>query len=106
MITKLLIALGIGIVAGAIDIIPMLNKPIPKFSLYYVFAQWVFIGLIIPFVSWPIDGWLRGLIIATLGMVPIAIIAFSRNKKQVPMIIASAAVFGAVIGFASDRLIG
>jgi hypothetical protein len=47
---NILIALFIGIVAGIIDVIPMLIKKIDKFASLSAFAHWVVLGLIIPFV--------------------------------------------------------
>ena len=103
--TEILIALLIGIVAGAIDIAPMFKPEIPRFSVYHVFAQWVFIGLVIPFINWDIQPWLKGLIIAEIGMIPVMIIAFYRNKKRVPSIAFFAALLGLGIGFLGDVLI-
>lgn len=106
MITNILIALGIGIVAGAIDTIPMLKQPgIPKSSVYFVFAQWVFIGLVTPFIGWGLQPWMKGMVLGILGMVPVMIIAYSRNRKKVPTILLFAAGLGAVIGIAGDKFI-
>lgn len=99
------IALLIGIIAGLIDTLPMIKMQVPRFSIWYVFAQWVFIGLLIPFVNWPLAGWLKGLIIGVLGMIPAAIIAYHRNKKRVPTILLFAAILGAVIGYTGSIFI-
>lgn len=106
MITDILIALVIGMVAGAIDILPMLKKGIPNFSMLFVFSQWVFIGLLIPFVNWDIAPWLKGLIIAELGMVPVMILTYGRNRRKIPLIIISSAFLGIGIGIAGVSLIG
>ena len=103
---KILTALLIGVVAGLIDTLPMLsNKNIPRFSIYHLFAQWVFIGLITPFIAWELQAWLKGLIIAELGMIPILIISYHRNRKAVPKIIIFAAALGIGIGLASQYFI-
>ena len=81
---NILIALLIGIIAGAIDALPMIkNKNVPRFSIMAIFTQWVVIGLLIPFVNWEIALWLKGLIIGELGMLPFLIIAFYRSKKSI-----------------------
>lgn len=103
---NILIALAIGIIAGIIDIFPMLKQKVPKFSIYYIFAQWVFIGLIIPFVSWEMQPWLKGLIIGVLGMAPAAIIAYHRNRKRVLSILLYAMPLGAAIGIVANKFIG
>jgi len=106
MITDILIALVIGMVAGAIDILPMLKKGIPKFSILFIFSQWVLIGLLIPFVNWDMAPWLKGMIIAELGMVPVMILTYGRNRKKIPTIIIYAAILGIGIGIAGASLIG
>ena len=104
-INHIAIALLLGTIAGLIDALPMIKMQVPRFSIWYVFAQWVFIGLLIPFVNWPFAGWLKGLIIGVLGMIPVAIIACHRNKKRVPAILLFAAILGAAIGYTSSIFI-
>ncbi len=103
---NILIALLLGIIASCIDAIPMItNKNIPRFSIMAIFAQWVVMGLLIPFVNWEIAPWLRGLIIGELGMFPFMIIAFYRSKKSIFPTIIMAAVLGITIAVAGSYLI-
>ena len=104
--TQIIIALVIGIVAALIDTFPMLKLPVPRFSVYAIFAQWVFIGLLIPFINWDILFWLKGLLIAELGMIPFLIIAYHRNKKSIVPIIGMAAFLGLLISFSNQYLPG
>ncbi len=57
---EILIALLIGIVAGIIDIIPMIIQKMNKYANLSAFFHWVVLSLIIPFVAWDISHWLRG----------------------------------------------
>jgi len=104
--TDIFIALTIGTLAGIIDIIPMIKRNVPKFSIGYVFAQWVFIGLLIPFVNWNIQPWVKGLIIGELGMIPVIILTYYRNKPAIPSIVVFAAILGIGIGLAGAKFIG
>jgi hypothetical protein len=104
--TEILIALALGIVAGVIDAAPMIRPEIPRVSVLYVFSQWVFIGLLIPFVEWDLTPWIKGILIAELGMVPVMVLTFYRNRKKVPFIMMMAAVLGAGIGIAGSVFIG
>jgi hypothetical protein len=45
------VALLIGIGAGPIDVTPMVLQKINRYSILSVFAQWVVLGLLIPFVE-------------------------------------------------------
>ncbi len=103
--TDILLALTLGVVAGAIDIIPMIKRNVPKFSIGFVFAQWVVLGLLIPFVNWKIPSWLKGLIIGELGMIPVMILTYYRNKQALPSIMIFAAVLGIGLGIAGAKFI-
>ena len=103
---NIITALIIGVIAGAIDISPMIKQKMPKFTIASVFAQWVFIGLIIPFISWNLDPWLKGLVVAELGMLPMMILVLEKYKSKLPTIILFTAVLGIAIGIASDKFIG
>ena len=98
----ILIALLIGIVAGIIDVIPMILQKLDKSASLAAFSHWVVLGLIIPFVDWNIDPWLKGLIIGEMAIIPTLFIVFPKDKKAlIPMIVMSAilgigiAIFGA-----------
>ena len=103
--TKLLIALGVGIVAGGLDVFPMLKKEIPKASIWSVFVQWVLISIVISYIDWYAQGWLRGLVIAELGMLPFMILAIHRNKKAILPFILTAAPLGMLMGVVLDILL-
>ena len=103
---NILIALAIGIIAGIIDIIPMIIQKLDRTSNLSAFTHWVFLGLIIPFVDWSIAPWLKGLIIGELSLIPIMIIVFPKDKMAViPMIILSA-ILGIGVAIAGAAFIG
>jgi hypothetical protein len=103
---EILIALTIGVVAGVIDVIPMIIQKLDKYSNLSAFVHWVALGLIIPFVHWGIDPWLKGLIIGELSAIPIMLLVYPKDKKAlIPMIIFSA-ILGIGIAIAGARFIG
>ena len=100
------IALLIGILAGVVDVIPMIKKRVPWHSTVSVFAQWVLLGLLIPFVRWGVEPWLKGMIIGALGMAPTMILAINRNLKSLGPTLAYGVILGAAIGLAGEQFIG
>ena len=102
----ILIALGIGIVAGIIDVIPMIIQKMDKRSNISAFFHWVVLGLIIPFVSWNIAPWLKGIIIAELSAIPILLIISSTDKKAIIPITVMSAILGIAVAIAGNVLIG
>jgi len=102
----ILIALIIGIIAGIIDVIPMLIQKLDKFANLSAFTHWVILGLIIPFVDWNIEPWIKGLILGELSAIPIMIIVYPKDKKAlIPMIIFSA-ILGIGVAIAGAKFIG
>lgn len=101
-----LIAIIIGLVAGLIDITPMIIMKLEKSANISAFVHYFALGLIIPFVDWGIAPWIKGIVIALLTSVPIMIIVFPKDKKAIiPMIIFSL-ILGAGIGIAGAKFIG
>ncbi len=103
---KIFIALSIGIIAGIIDVAPMIKQKIDRNSCISAFFQWVALGLIIPFVNWDIPSYLKGLIIAELFAIPIMIITYPHDRKAVISISIFSAVLGMAVGFAGAQFIG
>lgn len=103
---NLLIAITIGLVAGLIDVVPMLIKKLDRTSCISAFVHYFALGLIIPFVNWEMAPWIKGIVIASLTALPIMIIVYNKDKKAIlPMIIFSV-ILGAGIGLAGAKFIG
>ncbi len=101
-----LVALVIGIVAGIIDVTPMIIQKMDKYANLSAFIHWVVLGLIIPFVAWGITPWLKGLIISELTVIPFLLIVVPKDKKALIPMVTMSAILGAAIGIASNYFIG
>ncbi len=102
---NLIIAITIGIVAGLIDIIPMIIQKLNRQDTISAFAHYFALGLIIPFINWEIAPWLKGLIIALLTAIPFMIIVYPKDKKAIfPMFVFSL-ILGSGIGIAGSTFI-
>jgi len=101
----ILIALLIGIVAGIIDIIPMIVQKLDKYANASAFTHWVILGLIIPFVDWNIQPWLTGMIIGVISAIPVILMTFKYDKKSMVPILAMSIILGIGIGWAGGYFI-
>ncbi len=100
------VAIIIGVVAGLIDVTPMIIMKLEKEASISAFIHYFVLGLIIPFVSWEMAPWLKGMIIALLSSVPVMIIVYPKDKKAVIPMILFSMVLGAGIGIAGVKFIG
>ncbi len=102
----ILIAIIIGLVAGLIDVIPMLIQKIDKRDCISAFVHYFALGLIIPFVNWDLPPWIKGIIIALLTALPIMIIVYPKDKKAIIPMVLFSFIIGAGIGLVGAKFIG
>ena len=102
---SILLSVLTGIVAGTLDIIPMIIKKLPKSSIVSAFLQYLVVSVIIfhtalPGVAW----WIQGALISLMMAVPIVVIVAQTEKKSVPVILANAIAWGILISLAAFYL--
>jgi hypothetical protein len=94
-------ALAIGFIAGIIDVLPMIAQKMARVAIASAFMQWLALGLVIPFVDWPVVApWLKGAIIALLFAIPILLIVGAEDKKALIPITIMSLLLGAGVGWA------
>lgn len=101
-----LIAVIIGLVAGLIDVTPMIIMKLEKVANISAFVHYFVLGLVIPFVNWGIDPWLKGIIISFLSALPVMIIVYPKDKKAIIPMVVFSLILGAGIGIAGAKFIG
>jgi hypothetical protein len=97
---KLLISLVIGIIAGIIDLVPMLILDLGWLACASAFIQWVVLGVFINYIDFKVISWLKGLIVAEMASVPILFIV--STESIVPIIVMSA-ILGSLVGYFGMR---
>jgi len=102
---NIFIALIIGISAAIIDVVPMIIQKIDKSACISAAIQWIVLGLIIPYVNWDMQPWLKGLLIAELTALPIMVLVFAKEPKSIVPIIIFSAILGIAVGLAGSRFI-
>lgn len=101
----LLLSVIIGIIAGTIDIIPMIIQKLDKRATLSAFLQYLFVSVIIvnidlPYIAW----WLEGGLISLMLALPIIVIVSATDKKAIVIIATMAVVLGTLIGIAGHYL--
>lgn len=101
----LLLSAIIGIVAGTVDIIPMVIQKLDKRATISAFLQYFFVSIIIVNIDLPhIVWWLQGGLISVAFALPVVVLLSAQDKKAVPIILTMAAILGTLIGVAGHFL--
>lgn len=102
---NIFIALIIGILAAIVDVVPMIIQRLDKYACISAAIQWIALGLIIPFVNWDMQPWLKGLLIAELTALPIIVLVFAKEPKSIIPIVIFSAILGIAVGLAGSKFI-
>ncbi len=102
--TKLLVVLFIGFIAGIIDIIPMIIQKLDKYAIISAFVHWIVLAFLISYIVLPMPAWLKGLIIAELAALPILVLVWKDDPKSVIPIVIMSAILGLLVGIVTARL--
>ena len=102
----ILFTILIGLVAGLIDILPMLKMKLDKRAIWSAFIFY----FIMPFIILNTDlfgmaWWLKGGVIALALAVPVIIIVSKEDKKSIPPMVIMSIVLGTLIGVAGHLII-
>ena len=99
------ISMAIGVVAGVVDILPMLAQKLPQRAILSAFLQYFFVSIIIVNINLPgIVWWLQGSLISLALAVPTIIIVSENDQKVIPIISGMSVILGALIGLAGHFL--
>ena len=100
-----LLTLLIGIIAGVIDVLPMIKMKLDKYSCLSAFAYYVILPFVIFGVNWFGDlWWLRGGFVAILMAVPTIVLVTKEDKKSPIMMAVMSIVLGSIIGVVGHLL--
>jgi len=92
-----------GAIAGIIDVIPMIMMGLSWDADLSAFSLWVVSGLLIAATDLPVRGWLKGLIISFLVLLPCAILMGAKEPASLVPIGAMTLVLGSCLGHCIEK---
>jgi len=102
---SIFVSIAIGVIAGTIDIIPMIIQKLDRRAIVSAFLQYIFVSIVIVNIDLPgIVWWLQGGIISFALALPIIAIISGSDKKAAPIIAIMSIILGTVIGIAGHYL--
>ena len=101
---KIVSGLSIGIVAGIVDVTPMILQKLTWDANLSAFSMWVIIGVLLQFVDFKIKGALKGILLSIMVITPIAIlIGWQQPFTLIPVFIMTI-ILGSLSGYFTDKL--
>ena len=97
-----LLTLLMGVVAGAIDVLPMIKRKLDRYSIasafvFYLLLPFVIVNLNLFHTIW----WAKGGIVALGLALPVILVVAKNDKKAVPPMLVMSTVLGTLIGIAA-----
>jgi hypothetical protein len=102
---KNLIGLLIGLIAGIIDVIPMILQGLTWDANLSAFSMWIIIGYFMSVTTLKIKGVLKGLLISFLILIPsLFIIGWKEPKSLIPIFIMTI-ILGGLSGLVYQKIV-
>ncbi len=96
--------LCVGIVAGVIDVIPMILQNLTWDANLSAFFFWVATGTVIAVADIPLKGAVKGIAVSYALLVPLAFLIGWANPATLIPIAIMTPILGAAVGFAVERI--
>ncbi len=94
-----MLTLLIGIVAGVIDVLPMIKMKVDRYSCISAFVYYIIVPFVIFRINWFGNlWWLRGGVVALLMAIPVIILVSKEDKKSPVAMTIMSIVLGSIIG--------
>lgn len=100
---KLKLGIILGILAGIIDVIPMIIQKLTWDANLSAFTFWIVVGLVISIADIKIKGALKGVILSLTLFIPIAVmVAWQEPMSLIPIIICNL-ILGSLLGWSLNK---
>lgn len=93
-----------GVVAGIIDVIPMIIMKLTWDANISAFMMWVIIGFFLSSIELKIHGILKGIIVSYLVLLPSAILIGWNEPSSLIPIIGMTTILGSLLGFFISKI--
>ena len=105
MSRKIIMGTALGVIAGIIDITPMMIQKLPIHSILSAFSMWVVLGFLVNTSALKMNGVLKGLLLSFLVLLPTAILIAQGEPVSLIPISIMTVILGALLGFASGKIV-
>jgi len=93
----------LGVIAGMIDVIPMIMQKLSWDACFSAFIFWIVCGFFIASSEIKVKGALKGIIISYATLLPAAIIAGKQDLKSLIPMSVMALILGSLLGWKLEK---
>jgi len=101
---KIMIGIGLGIIAGLIDLIPMIIQDLPWNANLSAFSMWVVIGFLVSITDLKTNEILKSALIAFLVLLPNLFIIGVTNPISIIPIVIMTILLSSLLGFVYGKI--
>jgi len=101
---KIALGLTLGLLAGIIDLVPMLIQKLTWDANLSALSLWIISGFLISTTNLKINNILKGIIISFLVLIPSAFIIGSKEPVSLLPIALMTLILGGLLGYSIDKL--
>jgi hypothetical protein len=102
---KIIIGVVIGVIAGILDVIPMLIQKLTWDANLSAFFLWVVVGFIIATSNLKLPAIIKGIVIGFVCLLPSVFIVGWNNPLNLIPIFIMTLILGGLVGFAFHKLV-
>ncbi|MGI6478238.1 MAG: hypothetical protein ACOX0M_02205 [Salinivirgaceae bacterium] len=100
---KIKIGLLFGIIAGVIDVIPMIIQNLTWDANLSAFTMWIVVGFLIATIDLKINSVIKGILIAFLVLLPSAVLIGWKEPVSLVPIAIMTTILGGLLGFSINK---
>ncbi|MBB6481118.1 hypothetical protein [Spirochaeta isovalerica] len=94
----------VGVIAGALDLIPLVMVKAPMLNMIAIVCFWIVTAIFISETKLVKNSLLNGLIVAVLIMLPVVMTVYTVNPKDFLPMLSMAVILGPIAGLALEKL--
>ena len=102
---KIKVGLLLGIVAGVIDVIPMIMQNLTWDANISAFTMWIVVGFLTATIDLNINPIIKGVLTAFLVLLPTAILIGWKEPVSLIPIVIMTTVLGGLLGFSINKIL-
>lgn len=101
---KIIVGLVLGVIAGGIDLIPMVVQQLPLNADLSAFSLWIVVGILTAMITAKIPGALKGIIVSFMVLLPCSFIIGWNEPMSLLPIAGMTVILGSFVDLLIEKL--